>query len=342
MRLLRAGRVGAVLVVVAVMTVGGPGAVAFAAVSSSPPMVFASSADPTRQSLFVAQATTPEGPHGAVRELTTAATTTLTAIRALLVDTSQFNPPSPDPSGIAYLPQEDRLVIVDSEVEEMSVFNDANLYSMTRAGALQETGLTTAYSNEPTGIAYDPASGHAFISDDYDKRVYEVAPGSDGRLGTSDDQVTFISTTDFGQSDTEDVAYDTKRNVVYTADGTGREVWAVTPGPNGRFDGADDQVTHFDVAALGVDDLEGIAYHPQRDTLFLVDREHLRLLEVSITGALVGTIDISTSGLSKPAGATVAPASDGSGTLNLWVTDRGEDNDGNSKENDGKVAEISM
>src|SRR5688572_5069393 len=48
-----------------------------------------------------------------------------------IIDTSKWNPSSPDPSGITYWPARNRLVVVDGEVEEMSIFKGANLFVST-------------------------------------------------------------------------------------------------------------------------------------------------------------------------------------------------------------------
>ena len=50
------------------------------------------------------------------------------------IDTSAYMPSSPDPAGIAYLPAQDRLVISDSEVDEMPLFQGFNLFTGTRTG----------------------------------------------------------------------------------------------------------------------------------------------------------------------------------------------------------------
>jgi hypothetical protein len=59
-------------------------------------------------------------------------------------------------------------------------------------------------------------------------------------------------------------------------DGVGEEVYRLTPGNNGVFDGAsplgDDVVTHFDTSSLGAGDPEGITYNHITGTLFILSR----------------------------------------------------------------------
>jgi uncharacterized protein YjiK/PKD repeat protein len=269
---------------------------------------------------------------------------TVTARLVRTIDGSRLNPPSPDTSGAVYEPASDRLVIVDSEVDEMPIFANANIWELTKTGSVTGTGLTTLFSNEPTGVAYKPSNDHLFISDDDRKKVFELARGPDGRHGTADDVRTELSTSAFGNTDLEDVTYDTKANVLYTSDGVGREIYRIAPGSNGRFDGVapagDDVVTHFDVQVYGVDDAEGVGYDGERDTLFVVDRHSHLLVEVTPDGALIEKVDYSSAPVLKPSGMAVAPASDGSGRMDLWITDRGIDNNSEPSENDGKVVEV--
>ena len=51
--------------------------------------------------------------------------------------------PSPDPSGVAWDPGANRFVVSDSEVEEMAIFQDANLFELDLQGNLTGTGDVT-------------------------------------------------------------------------------------------------------------------------------------------------------------------------------------------------------
>lgn len=267
---------------------------------------------------------------------------------AQTVDLSQLNPPSPDAAGIIYMPGPDRLLVSDVDVDELPIFQGVNLYQMTRTGSLTATGVTTAFSNEPAGMGFNPATGSLFLSDDNRDRVFIDRPGADGRHGTSDDQVTFFSTAAFGSGDPEGVEYETNSGHLFVADGAGREVYEVSPGTNGTFDGVpasggDDVVTHFDLNQFGVVDGEGIGHDAFRDTLIIADRSSKRIFEVTKSGQLVQIIDISTiPGIRNPAGVTLAPASDNSGQMNYWIVDRGRDNSADPNENDGKLYELSV
>jgi uncharacterized protein YjiK len=267
-----------------------------------------------------------------------------TLVRTIL--TSQLSPPSPDPSGITYIASTDQLFVSDGEVDEMSIFHNANYYLMTRTGALVDTGVSTRYSNEPTGVSYDARTGHMWVSDDDKREVFDITRGTDGRFGTSDDVVKSFDTLVFGDDDTEDVTIDTAAGNLYAVDAINTEIYKIQPGSNGKFDGVppagDDITSHWDTGVFGARDNEGIAYHPTRGTLLLLDGPSRRVYEFDTSGILLDTVDITAAAARAAAGITVAPSTTEANRLNLFIVDRGVDNDGHPTENDGKIYEMSV
>lgn len=258
-----------------------------------------------------------------------------------ITDTSKWSPSSPDPSGIEYWPAHNTLLISDGEVDEMPpYFTGVNVYETTLGGVLLRTYSTTSFSNEPTGVTINLANGHIFYSDDDDQRVYEVNIGADGVYGNADDTKTFFSTTAFGSGDPEGVAFG--QGNLYISDGVGTEIYKVAPGPNGRFDGVDDVVTHFDTAVFNVTDPEGIAYNADRNTLYITGGLQSVLVETTTTGNKVVSYDISFLNSKAVAGLAYGPSSSSSSGRSIYIVDRGVDNNDNPLENDGKMYEIQV
>ncbi len=260
--------------------------------------------------------------------------------------TSQYSPPSPDPSGIAYAAHLGRLVIVDGEVEETGVYGGANVFETTPSGSLTGTWTTTAFSMEPVGAAYNPVNGHLFLSDDDTRRIFEIDPGADGQYSTSDDRMTSFDTRPFGSDDPEGLAFDGAQGVLFIVDGKGAQVYRVSPGANGIFDGVtpvgDDQVSSFDIEVHGVLDPEGIAFDSDRGHLLVVGHPNTRVFQLSTTGVLLGTIDISAANADKPSGLEYLPADASSGGGTLYIVDRRVDNDTEPSENDGRLYQFSL
>ncbi|WP_246672998.1 RTX toxin [Mesorhizobium sp. B2-3-11] len=262
--------------------------------------------------------------------------------------TSQWSPPSPDPTDIVYISHLGTLLVADSEVDEMPIFTGKNLYQMNLAGNLMGTLSTINFSDEPAGVAYNPANHHLFFSDDTGtKSVYELNPGKDGLYNTSDDIVTSFRTAAFGSKDSEALAYDTKRGVLYLEDGSNHNIYTIAPGQNGKFDGVpstggDDVVTSFSVQSLGSPADGGLAYDAVHDLLYvIVSRTSVAM--ITPTGDLLGMLDISAADAHKPAGLALAPSSDDpSHHMSLYIVDRGVDNNTDPNENDGKIYEFHL
>jgi uncharacterized protein YjiK len=258
------------------------------------------------------------------------------------IDTSKFSPPSPDPAGLEYITSSNRLLISDSEVEEMTIWAGANLFETTLDGRLMRTASTYAYSREPTGLAYNPVNQHLFQSDDNQTQIYEMDPGGDGLYGTADDIITSFDTASFYCNDPEGLAFDAVTGSLFIADGVNSEIYRVRPGANGRFDGYDDQVTNFDTAILGVNDPEGIAFNKNTGHIYIVGSPRTYVAELTITGELVQMIDISAANPKKPAGMAIGPSSVNNAVITMYICDRVYDNGYDPNENDGKAYEMSL
>jgi hypothetical protein len=76
--------------------------------------------------------------------------------------------------------------------------------------------------------------------------------------------------------------------------------------------------------------------------LLIVSRRDLVLVRVTLGGALVESIDISTSGILRPSDVTLAPGSDDASETHVYVTDRGLDNGKNPDQNDGRIFEFEL
>jgi len=269
--------------------------------------------------------------------------TSATLVHTVL--TSQWSPESPDPSGITYISHLGTLMISDGEVDEMSIFKGKNLFEMSLNGTLVRSLTTTSFSDEPSGVAYNPTNRHLYFSDDTGtKSVYELNPGSDGLYNTADDIVTSFKTSAFGSSDPEGIAYDTKRGVLYLADGNAR-IYTINPGANGKFDGVastggDDVVKSFSIGTLSNGD-PCVEYDPVHDLLYVV-KSRTQVVMMSTTGQQLGTLDISAANARKVAGLALAPSSDDANQMSLYIVDRGVDNDSNPNENDGKLYEFRL
>jgi uncharacterized protein YjiK len=247
------------------------------------------------------------------------------------VNTARFTPSSPDPSGITFLQDRDRLFISDCDVDEQPSYARVNLWETTRTGATKARARTTRISSEPTGLSYRRSNRHLFISDDNTDEIYDVTAGRDGKFWTDDDAVTSFDTRAAGNTDPEDVAVNTHNGQLFVVDETAKEVFVYAARRN---------VRRFDVAKFDATGPEGIAYDASTRTLLVLDQGSHTVFEVTTAGRLVRKIDISAAPTVNASGITLAPASNGSRATHMYITDRGIDNSANPRENDGKLFEM--
>ncbi|KPJ93408.1 MAG: hypothetical protein AMJ53_07310, partial [Gammaproteobacteria bacterium SG8_11] len=324
--------------------------------SNAQNMLFAPSGDqtdePSTQSLFITDSGWSSG-RGGIVELTLIRPKkrgfSPMAIDFTLVQnihTWQWDPPSPDASGIAYIPSTGHLLVCDGEIDEGTwnppLWGGYNVWEITLTNSPFGGFNTLDFSDEPTGVAYNPTNHHLYFSDDTGtKSIYELDPGSDGLYGTGDDSFTSIRTGDYGSNDAEGVTYDTDQGHLFWVDGVNREVYEIDPGPNNEFGDGDDVVTHFDTQSLGAEDPEGVEFNPDNGHLYILGSNDI-IIETTRNGTYIDEIDLSSVNPSKPAGLAYAPTSNNPFSKSLYIVARGTDNDGNPTENDGEIYEISL
>ncbi|MGQ0607975.1 MAG: hypothetical protein ACT4OQ_05895 [Chloroflexota bacterium] len=258
------------------------------------------------------------------------------------IDTAALSPPSSDPGGVAYDAARDRLIVTDSDIDELREFAGHVVFGFEANGTWVGLGQPAGY-DEVTDIAVDPDAGRWYFTDDSEDVIIQVEPGDDGQFGTRDDRSSIISTMTFQNLDPEGIAFG--QGSLFVTDGDAARVYRLTPGPDGEFSGGppagDDEVASFDTAGLGISDPEGVAYDRERGTLYLLSRDRREpILEVATDGTLLTVITLDRDELNSLGGIALAPALDGSGRLNLFVADRGEDNARSSAPNDGMLLEI--
>jgi Putative Ig domain len=257
-----------------------------------------------------------------------------------LTNTAAYSPPAPDPMGITYVPWTNHLLMSDSEVEEIpALFTGQNLFETSLSGTLLRTGTTIGWSNEPTGVAVDPGRQLYLFSDDDGDQVVMVNDGADNLVGNADDTRTSFSTRPFGGTDIEGIAF--AAGDIFVVDGVGTEVYRITDGANNVFDGVDDVVTHFDVAAAGQSDPEGIDYNAARGTLSVISNvRQSPISEFALDGTPLGNINVASIDMRHASGLAFGPSSVDATKTSAYVSDRGVDNNFQSDENDGKIYEL--
>lgn len=264
-----------------------------------------------------------------------------------VTDMAAFPIPSPDPSGITYLPSTSTLLIVDGDVEEktgdLPHFKNVNVWELTLGGVpFRTTNISKVpptkvpMTNEPVGIAYNPDDGNYYVADPEGTNIYNVDPGLDNVVFTVDDSWIPMDTALHGNNDPQGITYNPMNQHIYVADGQGQEVYEYTT--SGAL------TNHFDVGQYGVANPQSVEFNPDNGTLFVMSsHSSVRIIiECTTGGSLLQTFDISSSNATAPAGLAYAPASNGSGAMRFYIVDRGIDNVTDPMELDGRLIEMAI
>lgn len=256
-----------------------------------------------------------------------------------VIRTSQWSTPSPDPTGIDFLPS-GRLLVTDSEVDETRLDEHRNVWRIGRSGSVKRTMHTLRFSREPTDVAVDGRHNRWFFSDDHGV-IFIVRLGPDHTYGTPDDTRRSFSTLEFGSRDPEGLAFD--GGYLWLSDGSNRTIYRIDPGPNGRFDGADDIIRKRQLDGVGVRDLEGIERAPNGHLFVLPGTEDPDILEIDFSdGSLIRRYDLSAAHLRNPSSIAYGPSSRDPNRRSFYITDRGVDNGADPNENDGRIVELGV
>jgi hypothetical protein len=108
--------------------------------------------------------------------------------------------------------------------------------------------------------------------------------------------------------------------------------------------GDDGPLTHFDTASKGFHILEGIGYSWESGTLLLASATagEKYIGEATTTGDLLRAYNLANLSMTHREDVTLAPGSQNATHTNLYISDRGVDNNQSSSENDGKVFEVTF
>jgi hypothetical protein len=253
-------------------------------------------------------------------------------------DTTQYKAGDPseagcsDPSGLAYVPGLNLLFIADSEHEESPFFSPTNLFAVRPNGTHVASYSLTAFCREPTGLAYNPANGYLYITDDDADKVIWVDPAN------PQVKVGEFSVRPLGITDAEDPIF--VDDFLYVLDGVKEQMLELTP--------TGELLSVISLPSV-MEEAEALAYDAARD-VFLIGSGGSRgtVYEVDRDGDLQFTYNLLneseyrnpvTGSKPKIKGMEVAPSSDpdDGNDLSLYVADYGAD-----QRADGRLIEVDL
>lgn len=239
---------------------------------------------------------------------------------------------STDPSGLAYVPGKG-LFLSDSEVDETPFSRPHNLFLLETDATSRDEFNLSAFTKEPTGLAYNPNDDRLYISDDDKFTVFSVDPDNPNvKIGQ-------FLTKPVGGSDPEDLAVNSTNGHLFIVNGTPRTIVETNTTGTQTFS----QIT----LPSEITDPEALVYDAQHDWFLVGGGFSSNVWVVNRSGGIVQTIDVLGGYRNEVSGTRVhvkdlefAPSSDPNddpNEMNLYVADYG-----NSHVDDGRLIEADL
>jgi Calx-beta domain len=242
-----------------------------------------------------------------------------------------------DPSGLAYDAATGTLYLVDSEVDEVTPRGTVDMWALNLDGTLKPNGATSlyAYTTEPTGIAFDPATGKMYITDDDIFKVNVTNVANPSVL------LAQFATKPLGGDDPEDISFNPVNGHLYIANGADIAHPKII-----EIDSSGTQVIRNIPLPAVIKDPEAVYYDVAHDVFFVGIENGHDIWMVDHNGNLLNDINIFANyrnpvnnGSVNLKGLTIAPSSDphdDPSVMSLYAADFGV-----SHVNDGRLFEIS-
>jgi len=244
---------------------------------------------------------------------------------------------STDPTDMAFDPITGSFFLCDSEIDEKPFHAANNLWKLDGSAGLEQAISLDGFSHEPTGLAlWVDASGekHLFITDDDQEMIFEVDPSNPTVVLHS------FSTLAFGCGDPEDLSINPTNGNLFVLSEKNFTIYEISQDGQTVISSAV-LPDIFRMPKTHLPSLEGLVYDAAQDQFIVSGGFGPNIYVVSRTGEILRTINLlkyypNIDGTPvAPKGMELAPSSDGSGHLSLWLTDYGKD-----QVPDGRVIEI--
>ena len=188
-----------------------------------------------------------------------------------------------DPSGLAYDPATGTLYLLDSEVDEVTPRGAANMWALNLDGTLKPNGAISlyGYTTEPTGIAFDPATGKLYITDDDVFKINVTTVANPSVLLAS------FATKPLGGDDPEEVAFNPVNGHLYIANGSDKAHPKII-----EIDSGGTQVFRNIPLPAVIKDPEAIVYDAAHDVFFVGIENGKDIWMVDHNGNILNDINI--------------------------------------------------
>ena len=248
-----------------------------------------------------------------------------------------------NPAGIVFSVQGNAFHIAEARQGSPDHTDLVNVTPLAeRAGVAQ---VSAAVQN-PINMTFDNRFSRLLLLNAQGNQILDVRPDNNGNLRPSN--VIRYNVNGLDLQNPQGMTVDEKTGTLYILDATAPRVLQIQPFSGGSFEGA--PPSEISLQSSGFTSLRGIAFEPSSGHLFVNDPKGQKLYEVTSSGELVATRDLSQFRLKDPQAMVFAPSGDQTddpAQMSLYVADSGLVEgqkpiaDGSSKST-GQVVELSL
>jgi VCBS repeat-containing protein len=228
----------------------------------------------------------------------------------------------PNPAGLAFSARARAFYVVEARGQGQPPPAETEIIQVTPLSDRVGSARIAAAIRDPINMAFDSRFHRLLIFQSPNNMLIEVREDADGHL----DPTTLVrhDARYFGLQNPQGMAVDPASGQLFILDASGPRIIGVEPEPDGSFDNA--VISVVDLQSTDLVDPRGLAFDPTTGHLHVVNPAEQELYELSQTGQLVTTRNLSEFGLGDPRGMVFAPSGDQTDDpleMSLYLADSG-------------------
>ena len=266
------------------------------------------------------------------------ATDFIRQVRVLEIDRAGLH----NPAGLAFSSRANAFQVMEAHEPGQPAPSTTAFIKLTpfadRAGSAQ----IAATVQNPINMTFDNKFNRLLILQAQSNQLLSVPGDINGNLNPA--ALTRYDARGFGLQNPEGMTVDETNGTLFILDTVGPRIVQVRPRTDGSFSEAG--VSEISLQSYGFSALRGVAFNPTSGHLFVINPAEQELYELTQSGQLSATRDLSQFGLKNPQGIVFAPSGDRTddpAQMNLYVSDSGQVTATNqSTQSFGQIVELSF
>lgn len=225
-----------------------------------------------------------------------------------------------NPAGLVFSPKGRNFQVIASRQASATA---TDLVQLTPVERVSGSRRLAAKIDDPINVAFDGKRNRLLVLRKNANQLLIIQADDTGTLDPQSLRNGKLRA--LGLQNPQGITVDPATGILYILDAVGPRLLQLTPDANGNFETAG--ATIIDLSGAGLVNPRGLAWHPDTGHLYLASPTSQLLVELTTTGQVVATRDLSSFGLSNPQALVFAPTgdlTDDPAALSLYIADAGQ------------------